>query len=395
MTPDLSTSLARGSISLPCCVYNASGPRSGTASALHKVFISKSGAVLTKSATLLAQTGNPQPRTWQAPDGQASLNSEGLPNNGIDYYISKETIQECCGEHASVDSKPYMVSLSGKTLADNLEMLRRISSSPTKSRIAAVELNLACPNVIGKPIIGYDFDQMNDILTQISKSEMIRQKQLPPLGVKLPPYFDFQHFAQAAAVINQFKDLVKFVVSINTLGNALAIDPIAEAPVISSNSGFAGLSGPAVKYTALANVRKLRSLLVPEIDVVGVGGILSGRDVFEMLLAGASAVQVATCHWKEGPICFDRIHGELSEILSQRGYKSVKDVIGKLKDWTKEGAALSREKSKQEGALSTKEIQSTGNSDAQFYKTLCGVLALLLAVLCADKWTHIKLLPQE
>jgi dihydroorotate dehydrogenase (fumarate) len=384
-TPDLRTSLGGGKVQLSSAVYNASGPRSGTAAALHKVAVSQAGAVLTKSATLEAQTGNPQPRTWHSPDGLASLNSEGLPNNGIEYYIAESTIEECM---ESAD-KPFIVSLSGKTLDDNLEMLKRIKIAPTRQRISAIELNLACPNVIGKPIIAYDFDQMDKILTQVAQVGLGCC-----FGVKLPPYLDFQHFAQAAAVLNKHKSLVKYIVCINTIGNAFAIDTTAQQPVISSNQGFAGLSGPAVKYTALANVKKFRSLLDEEIDIVGVGGIQSGRDVFEFLLCGATACQVATCHWKEGPECFDRICEELKEIMKEHGYSSVADVKGRLNDWSKDGAALSRAANKKAKAGAT-GMNETGASDLQFYKTLCGFLVLLLAILCADRWTHVKLLPSE
>lgn len=386
-TVDLTTSV--GGVPLTSCVYNASGPRSGTSAALSKIAQhSESGAVLSKSATLLPQKGNPQPRTYHAPDGTASFNSEGLPNSGIDYYLSEETINEIYGgDGGNKSNKPYIVSLSGKTLDDNVAMLERIANSPALDRIAGIELNLACPNVIGKPIIAYDFDQMDSILKRIGEvcTNAGGEKKMPPLGVKLPPYLDFQHFAAAARVLNDHKNSVKYVASINTIGNALVVDAESEAPFISSNSGFAGLSGPAVKYTALANVRKLRELLDDSIDVVGVGGIKTGRDAFEMLLCGACAVQVATCHWIEGPKCFDRICSELRDIMRDKGYKSLEDFRGKLKDWSREGADASRRKSKEAASKGGGGEASSSSSDAQFYKILSGVLAVLLAVVCAAK----------
>lgn len=381
---DLSTSVA--GIPLPCCIYNASGPRSGTSSALHKIAASQAGAVLSKSATLVKQSGNPQPRTHHAADGKASFNSEGLPNNGIDYYIDTSTIEEVM--QGVENNKPYIVSLSGKTLEDNLEMLRRIARSPSRPLIAGIELNLACPIVIGKPIIAYDFDQMDAILAAVGKVD-----GLPVLGVKLPPYLDFQHFAAAAAVLNKHKNLVKYVVAINTIGNALAVDIDTKAPYISSNSGFAGMSGPAVKYTALANVRKWRELLDDDMDVVGVGGVETGEDVLAMLLCGAVAVQVGTTHWKEGPACFDRLAGELSALLRCEGYQSVRNVMGQLREWTKEGAAASRAKKK--AAIATPLLSSSCHSQLRFFQALSGVLALLLAAACAHIWTSAKLLPEE
>ena len=387
--PDLQTTLA--GIQLSSCVYNASGPRSGTAAALQKVALSKSGAVLAKSATLLSQNGNPLPRTWHLPDGAASFNSEGLPNNGIDYYIAESTIDEAMQD--AQFGKPYMVSLSGATLDDNLEMLRRTAASPARSKIAAIELNLACPNVIGKPIIGFDFEQMDMILQQVSK--LVTSLDLPPLGVKLPPYFDVQHFATVANILNKYKSTIRYIASINTIGNALAIDLVSEAPHISSNQGLAGLSGPAVKYTALANVYKLRKLLDPSIDVVGVGGVQSGRDAFELILVGATAVQVATCHWTEGPSCFDRICRELQQIMKDKRYSSIQDFRGHVKEWSKEGAALSRQARGKDPKSAGGGSKSASLSELAFYKTLCGVLVILVAVLFADWRSSFRLLPTE
>ena len=95
------------------------------------------------------------------------MNSEGLPNSGIDYYTDAKTISDTMGENPH--GKPYMVSISGKTLADNLEMLKKISAAiEGGAKISAVELNLACPNIPGKPTIGYDFEQMEDVMSQVA-----------------------------------------------------------------------------------------------------------------------------------------------------------------------------------------------------------------------------------
>lgn len=382
----LETSVA--GICLKSCVYNASGPRSGNSAALAKVAASASGAVLAKSATLLSQNGNPQPRTWHATNDIASMNSEGLPNNGIDYYIDPTTIDDTLDGCPKGSTKPYMVSISGKTLKDNLVMLDKIKAAENY-KIACVELNLACPNVIGKPIIAYDFDQMRTILKTIAS-----KKYGFKLGLKLPPYLDSKHLAEAASVINEFSKMVSYVASINTIGNALSVDEVSEAPFISSNKGLAGLSGPAVKYTALANVRQMRQHLDPAIDVIGVGGIESGTDVFLFLLCGASAVQVGTCHWKEGPKCFDRICKELKEVLEEKGYSSVKEVIGKLKPWSKEGAALSREAKKEAAAAKGAEHRLKDPQPAEYVKVLNTILMVVIAFLLADKFGKFQL-PEE
>lgn len=382
MSPSLKTAV--GGVPLSTCIYNASGPRSGTAAALSKVCSSRAGGVLAKSATIAKQTGNPLPRTFHAPNGLASFNSEGLPNNGIDYYIDGDTIDECM---ASDPNKAYMVSISGKTLKDNLEMLKRIAKSPSLSKIKAVELNLACPNVIGKPIIAYDFDQMKDILGQVTKA---MKGTGVALGIKLPPYLDGPHFQQAADILNQFESSIAYVASINTLGNSLVVDMHSEAPVISSNQGFAGLSGAAVKYTALANVRKLRVALNDSIDVVGVGGVHSGQDAFDLILCGATAVQVGTCHWTEGPKCFDRICKELEAIMQSKGYSSIDDFKGKLKDWSREGADIARVAAKAHVVKAA--VPGSGDATADSSTFYMAILIAIIAILVADKFSNGALL---
>ena len=122
-----------------------------------------------------------------------SINSEGLPNKGIDYYIADEAVSS-----GTNNSKPYIVSLSAKNLADNLECFGRAAK---KKGVSAVELNLACPNVIGHPIIAYDFNQLEEVLKAFQAHPDIGKV---PLGIKLPPYFDGVHWKRACDVINTF-----------------------------------------------------------------------------------------------------------------------------------------------------------------------------------------------
>ena len=372
----LKTTLA--GIPMDCCIYNASGPRTGSSAALAKIAASKSGGVLAKSATVIKQLGNPQPRTWQSEN--ASLNSEGLPNSGIDYYLDETTI----AESVAPSEKPYMVSISGKTLDDNVLMIKQIIEVNKKTgKIACVELNLACPNIIGKPIIAYDFDQMKAVVSKVASVSGIQSLRL---GVKLPPYFDGPHFEAAASILNAHKHIVSYVATINTIGNALVVDAVAEMPCISSNGGFAGVSGKAVKFTALANVRKMRLLLDTSIDVVGVGGIETGEDAFEHILCGATAVQVGTTHWREGPKCFDRIHDELIVLMEQKGYSSIADFKGKLKDWSKEGANVSRAARKLSADVPAvaEKGQLGGAQDVAMIINF--VLLIIVAALVADKF---------
>lgn len=354
---DLSVTV--GGIPLQSCIYNGSGPRCGTVEALQKLAASKSGALLTKSATLQAQTGNPHPRVYHT--DSASYNSEGLPNKGIDYYISKANYDAIIG--SANTKKSYIVSLSGKNTSDNLQMLKQIS---LQKHIDGIELNLACPNVIGKPILGYDPDQINNVLSQIAKLQ-----NLPPLGIKLPPYLDLIQIKKTAEIINKY-DIVKYIVCVNTIGNTLVVSELTDAPVIRSNRGLAGGSGNSVlKHIGLANVREFRIHLKATIDIVGIGGIATGRDVYEYLLVGAQAVQVATAHWREGPSCFQRFETELQATLQSKGVTALSEVRGKLKEYTREPRPA---KTATKGAA---PIQPAFH----FYQYLSAVLAVVVGIL--------------
>eukprot|EP01034_Spumella_vulgaris_P024117 gene24117-30425_t len=293
-----------GGLHLACCVYNASGPRTYSVEALTKIAESRSGAVLAKS----------------------SINSEGLPNSGVDYYISTETVSA-----VTAFGKPYIVSLSGFTLSDNLEMLKNVLNA---KGIDAIELNLACPNIPGKSITAYDFDMMEKTLQQVSS---LPQFASIPVGIKLPPYFDVGHVQHAATILAKYP--VRFVVCCNSIPNGLFIDVQNECEAIAANNGLGGLSGGFIKHTALANVRMMHKALRDcgreDIDIVGAGGVATGRDAFELILCGASAVQVGTCHWTEGARCFERIAGELETLMKHKGYKHIEDFRGKLKAYVK------------------------------------------------------------
>ena len=133
----------------------------------------------------------------------------------------------------------------------------------------------------------------------------------------------------------------------------------------------------------------------PSIDVVGVGGIETGTDAFLFLLCGATAVQVGTCHWREGPKCFDRICEELKQVMVDKGYKTIDEFRGKLKSWSKEGAALSRAAQKgKEQETTSKAAASMGRGDTGFYSILNLALVVVIATLLADKYGMLQV-PSE
>ena len=279
--------------------------------------------------------------------------------------------------------KPYIVSLSGLKLKDNLDMLGK---AMMVDGISAIELNLACPNIPGKPTIAYDFVQMEDVLKQVTSHPLFKNK---PVGVKLAPYFDFPYFEQATTIISKYD--VKYVVTINTIGNALFVDSDNECVSMMAKDGFGGLGGGYVKQTALANVRQLSQLFATkgrsDIDIIGVGGVASGKDAFEMILCGAKAVQVGTCHWTEGSGCFARIANELEEIMRTKGYKTIEEFRGNLKPYMKHVNNISRKSVAVSKADVTTDLKISGSSSDSTHirELVIAFLALVVAYLVADK----------
>src|SRR3972149_1985330 len=306
---DISTKIA--GVKLDGCVFNASGVRDETLLDLENLARSKSCAILMKSCTLAPRKGNPAPRCVNLEYG--SINSMGLPNLGYKAYIKFSKILEKKYE------KPVITSICGLSESENIIIFKAFNETP----IDLIEFNPGSPNTIGKPIIGYDFKEMDRLLDSVSK---VTKK---PFGVKLPPYFDLVHFEKMANVIKKYP--VKFVTCVNAVGNGLAIDPKTEKPLIKPKGGLGGIGGRYIKYTALANVRMFYQLLGDKIQVIGVGGVYSGIDAFEMILAGASAVQIGTAFLQKGPGIFARVQNQLSNFMKKKGYQKLADFRGKLK----------------------------------------------------------------
>ena len=241
----------------------------------------------------------------------------GLPNLGFSYSLEYALAYEKEQEN---QNQPLFFSIAGMSVQENLEMLEKIEKSGFNG---ITELNLSCPNVPGKPQLAYDFEATYETLKEVFS---IFSK---PLGIKLPPYFDFAHFAQMADILNQFP--LTYVNAINSVGNGLYIDTEQEAVVIKPKEGFGGIGGEYIKPTALANVRAFYTRLKPEIQIIGTGGIRTGQDAFEHLLCGASMLQIGTELHKEGPEIFSRIIKELTQIMSEKGYTSIDEFKGKLR----------------------------------------------------------------
>ena len=308
---DLQTSI--GDFQFDNVFMNASGVRCYTEEDLDALAQSDAGTFVTKSATQAKRLGNPSPRYARLELG--SINSMGLPNEGLDYYLNYALkFQE---KHPG---QWIFLSVAGLTMEENLAMAHTIEDSDFNG---LVEFNLSCPNVPGKPQTGYDFDRTKEVLTNLFTFFT------KPAGVKLPPYFDLAQFDQMAAILNQFP--LQFVNSINSLGNGLMIDPETDTALIKPKGGFGGIGGAYAKPIALANVRAFSQRVDPKIQLIGPCGVPNGRDAYDLILAGASLVQVGTLLQEEGPAVFTRLSRELQAVMQTKGYTNLSDFKGQLK----------------------------------------------------------------
>ncbi|MDT3446011.1 MULTISPECIES: dihydroorotate dehydrogenase [unclassified Pseudofrankia] len=288
---------------------------------------SATAAVMVGSITVSARTGN-SGATYHAGDG-FSLNALGLPNRGLDYYREHLPAMARLAHDAG---KPLVLSIAGFSVGDYAQAAA--AAAPTG--VDLLELNLACPNVwdggAQKRIACFDPGQTAAICAAVD--DVLRAVPAPiPYGVKVSPFSDPEALASLADVIGKLatgttgetgaigetgatsgagRGGPRYVCSTNTFPNALAFDG-AGRPVIGVE--LAGLAGPALRPVALGQVRQLRQLLPADVEIVGAGGVTTGRDVADFLRAGASAVQVATAYWnRDGdPAVFGEIAADWAE----------------------------------------------------------------------------------
>ncbi len=307
---NLSTTLA--GIPLNSCILNASGPRDTTLEELQALQTSESAAIMMKSCTIDSRPGNPEPRYVEFTGG--AQQSMGLPNHGYQAYLEYAQILK------ETSPKPIVASVSGLSPEDNLHIIQAFQDTP----VDAIELNLSCPNIPGKPQTAYDLTATDRLLEQIQSTK--------PLGLKLPPLLDPALVRDFCSCITQHQ--VSFVTLINSVGNTLVIDPATDRPIIKPKHGLGGLSGSMIKPIALGNVWMFHEALKDtQIDIIGVGGISFGRDVYDFLLAGATAVQIGTAYQSENIPVFSRLNQELLQVFAEKKIASVDTIRGTLQEY--------------------------------------------------------------
>jgi dihydroorotate dehydrogenase (NAD+) catalytic subunit len=246
-------------------------------------------AFVSKTVTLEPRQGNPPPRLWELPGGL--INSIGLPNKGLDGYLEHDL-----PELATLPV-PLIVNVMGSS-RDQVATL--IAAFAERDEVAALELNVSCPNVETGLLMGADPAEIEALLRRV------RPLTEKPLIVKLTPNAtDVPAVARAAE--HAGADAVSLI---NTL-RGMALHPRTGQPWLGGVTG--GVSGPAVRAIALAQVHAVAQAV--EIPIVGMGGVASGTDALDLMRAGASLVAVGTESFRD-PAAGLRISTELSELLA-------------------------------------------------------------------------------
>lgn len=268
--------------------------------------ISRLGGISCKGTTLHERPGNPAPRIAETPSG--ILNSVGLQNPGVDAFIRDDL------PFLKKQNTVVIANIAGSQVEDYVETVRRLQGSG----VDMIELNISCPNVKEG---GVSFGTSAKSVENITKQVKAVAEQ--PLMIKLTPNVtDITETAAAAEAGGA--DAVSLI---NTI-TGMIIDINTRRPILKNNTG--GMSGAAVFPVALRMVWQVANRV--KIPVVGMGGITKWQDAVEMLLAGASAVQIGTANFTDAYTPLKVIAG-INEYLDEHGEKSVSDIVGKVQVW--------------------------------------------------------------
>jgi len=267
--------------------------------------VNKLGGIFVKGTTGSNREGNPYPRMAETPSGM--LNSVGLQNKGVDYFIS-----DIYPRIKQFDTH-IIVNVSGSTFEEYVEVSEKLNEL---DRIPAIELNISCPNVKeGGMVFG------THCPSAIEVTKKVRQVFRKHLTVKLSPNVtSIPEFSKA--VEGAGADSISLI---NTL-LGMAIDAEQQKPILGTVTG--GLSGPAVKPVALRMVWE--AFHAVDIPIIGMGGIMNAADAIEFILAGASVIQIGTANFIDPMVCIRVLEG-IEEYCQRHRIARITDLVGALK----------------------------------------------------------------
>jgi dihydroorotate dehydrogenase (NAD+) catalytic subunit len=295
--------VAIGRLHLPNPILVASGTFGYAREMEHIVDLGALGGILPKTVTMLPRPGN---RPWRTVETTAGLlNSIGLDNDGLDAFIAHHL------PYLSSLPAPLIVSIAGRNHDEFVEMAARLGG---QSGIAAIELNISCPNVTGGVDYGTDPTLCGRLVAGVRQA-----CELPILAKLTPNVADIVSIAKAAA--DGGADGLSLINTV--LG--MAVDWRKRRPLLGNVMG--GLSGPAIKPIALRCVYQVsRAVKTP---IIGIGGIATIDDVMEFFIAGATAVQIGTANYYD-PTVSMKLLKQLPEAMAEAGATRIADLVGTL-----------------------------------------------------------------
>ena len=264
--------------------------------------LSRLGSIMIKAATDEPRIGNPTPRVAETPGGM--LNAIGLQNPGVDVIIEREL------PFLEQYNLPIIANVAGKTLEEYVTVAEKISKAPN---VAALEINISCPNVKEG---GIAFGTDANVAAQLTKA--IKEVSSVPVYIKLSP--NVTNVVEIAKAVEAAG--ADGITMINTL-LGMRFDLKTGNTILANGTG--GLSGPAIKPVALRMIHDVYKNV--NIPIIGMGGIETAEDVLEFLYAGASAVAVGTANFINPYACVDIID-RLPEVLDKYGFEKLSDAVG-------------------------------------------------------------------
>jgi dihydroorotate dehydrogenase (NAD+) catalytic subunit len=295
-------------VDLPTPLVLASGILGTEAELMARVARAGAGAVTAKSCSLQPRAGHPNPTVlaWE----HGLINAVGLANPGVESEVAELVRTKAL-------LRPLGAALIASVFADTVENFGRVAARVADASPDLLEVNISCPNVhdeFGTPFAA-DAGAAAEVTAAVKEAVAGR---LPVLVKLSPGVADIAAIARAVAAAG-----ADGLCAINTLAGMI-IDVHARRPILANRTG--GLSGPAIRPLAVRCVYEIHQAV--DLPIVGVGGVSSGRDAVELIMAGATAVGVGSAVYGSGPEVFWRIRAEMAELMADLGYECVEEMRG-------------------------------------------------------------------
>jgi len=305
MTLPVDMSATLGNAWFPTPIFTASGCASSGKELAQFFPLNSIGAVVTKSVMSKPRHGRPTPRMAETPSGM--LNSIGLQGPGIDAFLAND-VPWLLEQKARI-----IVSIAGETIEEYSTLARKLRSI---SGLSAVEVNISCPNVENRGLVfACDPDASRRVIDGVRRTI---GGELPIIAKLSPDVTNLPEIAKG--VVEAGADALALINTV--LGMVINLDTMK--PHLGGKTG--GLSGPAIRPVAVRAIYQVHAAL-PTTPILGMGGVSSGRDALELILAGASGVSIGTASFGN-PTALIKIQNELRDLLAARGFATLKDAVG-------------------------------------------------------------------